>query len=209
MTGRAARAILRKSRRAARVPARLAIAAAPALWAIAPVSGLAQHSYMVGPPNPILEAQPMGPVRNDTDRDRFCIGGYNAEVPYARNTCFPPLSRQFTMTLTLDGTQPAAPAEIARPTDLPKALASCWAPQPPPDGQSWQTTLRIAFAADGRILATPRVTYISAPDKAARAYLRESLLALRSRCGKFRFTPPLGKAIAGRPFAIRFILKGK
>lgn len=151
----------------------------------------------------------MGPPRFDTDADRFCVGGYNAETPYALNTCFPPPSRQFTMTLTLGPERPLAPVEIARPFDVPLAFAACWAPPAPPSGLGWQATLRLAFAADGRVIRNPRIAFVSAPDAASRRHLRENLAEALSRCGKFRFTPSLGRAIAGRLFAIRFILRGR
>ena len=169
----------------------------------------AQHSYQVGPPNLILEASPTGPPRNDTDADRSCVGGFNAETPYATNTCLPPLSGQYTMTLTLPPDRPAAPDAIERPTDVPKAIAACWRPAAPSGRDVWQTTLRIAFAADGRIIGKPLIAYVFAPDAAAKSGLRSSLAEALSRCGKFRFTPSLGRSIAGRLFAIRFILKGR
>ncbi|MFO1134503.1 MAG: hypothetical protein U1E30_18095 [Rhodoblastus sp.] len=169
----------------------------------------AQHAYEVGPPNPYLEANPMGPPRNESDADRFCIGSFNVETPYAINTCYPPLSDQFTMTLALGPDRPAAANAIARPTDVPKAIAACWSPPSPPGGETWQATLRIVFAADGRVVGKPRIAYISAPDAATRSRLRASLAEALPRCGKFRFTVALGRAIAGRLFAIRFILRGR
>ena len=152
----------------------------------------------------------MGPPRFDSDADRSCIGGFNAEAPYATNTCFPPLSGQYTMTLALGPDRPAAPAALERPADVPKAIAACWNPPAPPrDAKDWQATLRIAFAADGRAIGKPRIAYVSAPDGETRSRLRSSLADALKRCGKFRFTPPLGRAIAGRLFAIRFILRGR
>ena len=55
----------------------------------------------------------------------------------------------------------------------------------------------------------PKITYVAAPDAKAKADLRASLLGALGRCGALRFTPSLGKAIAGRPFAIRFILPAR
>lgn len=151
----------------------------------------------------------MGPPRNDTDADRFCVGGYNAETPYATDTCFAPLSGQYTMTLALGAEAPAPLDKIERPTDVPKAIAACWRPPAPLSDETWQATLRIAFAADGRTIGKPRIAYVSAPDAASRARLRENLAEALKRCGKFRFTQGLGRAIAGRLFAIRFILRGR
>lgn len=187
----------------------LPLAAALACGAYLNGAAQAQHSYEVGPTNPYLEANPMGPPRSDTDADRFCIGGFNAETPYATNTCLPPLSGQYTMTLTLGAERTGAPAEIAQPSDVPKAVAACWRPPAPPARETWQTTLRIAFAADGRVIGKPRIAYVSAPGAAQKAQLRETLSEALQRCGKFRFTPRLGKVIAGRLFAIRFVLTGR
>lgn len=167
----------------------------------------AQHSYTVGPPNPYLEAHPMGPPRYDTDRDRSCVGGYNSETPYAADTCMPVGTRQFTMTFRVSRPAPARAAPIARAVDLPAAIADCWAPAPPPDGQRWRITTRLSFSAAGRAIGRPRVTWFAGGDRAARDRLTKSLLEALARCAPFRFTPALGRSIAGRPIAIRFILQ--
>ena len=54
-----------------------------------------------------------------------------------------------------------------------------------------------------------KITYVKAPDKAAGDALRASLLRALEGCAPLRFTPALGKSIAGRPFAIRFVLPAR
>lgn len=193
---------------------------APASWRAVPLAALAacalagparaQHSYTVGPPNALLEANPTGPPRYDTDRDRSCVGGYNSETPYATNTCIPAGGGQFTMTYRIAGAPLHAARRVGRLGEvaaLPAAIAACWSPPPPPDGRIWQISTRFALSAGGRLAGRPRVTYFAGADGDARRRLTESLLDALARCAPFRFTAGLGKAIAGRPIAIRFILQ--
>lgn len=185
-------------------PAALARAAGAILAAQGPA--FAQHPYEVGPPNEYLQRHHFGPVRTDTDADRACLGGFNSATPYARDTCMRYRTPGFTMTRTLDRPPPAPDGPIARAVDVPQAIAACWSP---PGGASAQITVRAAFARDGRVLGSPRITYVAAENADAKEALRRSLLEALARCAPLRFTPPLGKAIAGRPFAIRFILPGR
>ncbi len=169
-------------------------------------ASLAQHAYTVGPPNEILEQLRMGPVRRDTDADRSCLGGYNSETPYATNTCLPAVAgRSFVMTRTLRTGQAAPREALTRAVDVPDAIAACWTPPP---GPTREITLRVTFTSDAHPSGA-RVTYVAASDSRARADLRHSLLAALENCGALRFTPALGRSIAGRPFAIRFILPAR
>ena len=187
------------------VRACLAFTASAAFLACGSGVSVAQHAYTVGPPNEFYEHHHFGPVRHDTDADRGCLGGYNSNTPYATDTCLPAGVPNFTMTRTL-GEALAAPAgPIDRPVDVPDAIASCWRPAA---GASRQITLRVSFAADARPIGA-KVTYVAAPDARAKADLKASLLGALQGCAALRFTPSLGRAIAGRPFAIRFILPAR
>jgi hypothetical protein len=148
----------------------------------------------------------MGPVRRDTDADRSCLGGYNSETPYATHTCLPAVvGRGFVMTRALRSEHSAPAGPLTRAVDVPDAIAACWAP---PAGPAREITLRVTFTSDAHPVGA-RVTYVAAPDGHAKAELRRSLLHALESCAALRFTRAFGRSIAGRPFAIRFILPAR
>jgi hypothetical protein len=66
--------------------------------------------------------------------------------------------------------------------------------------------VRFAFKRNGKILAEPRVTYVSAgasPD--TRATYVNAIKASLSRCTPMSFGEGLAAVIVGHPFAIRFV----
>jgi hypothetical protein len=87
-------------------------------------------------------------------------------------------------------------------------LRSCWIPPSTEIGRAgMQITVRVSFRRDGLPIGPPRVTYINdhdAPAGVQDAY-RSAVDRMFVRCTPFNFTSGLGGAIAGRPFAIRFI----
>ena len=97
-------------------------------------------------------------------------------------------------------------APLDRLNEVPKRLAACWLP-PRFESENLEITVRLQFARDGNIIGRPRVTYVKAPDASTRDAMKVSLAAALARCTPLRFTPSLGGAIAGRPFAIRYILR--
>ena len=131
----------------------------------------------------------------------------NLRVPYPE--AFDPepvitLPEGFVMTAVWDADalrdRPAAPFDA--PGDIVRALTACW--HPVNTGHDRAISVRLSFARDGRVIGIPRVTHIDAlADEVAD--LRASLLSAISACAPLPFTPALGRAIAGRPFAIRFI----
>lgn len=185
--------------------ASLVLVAGAFAWAFACGASFAQHAYTVGPPTEFYLHRHFGPVRSDTDADRSCLGGYNSEVPYTTNTCMGFGSQGFVMTRTLSA-EPKAPSEpLNRPVEVADAIAACWSP---PAGPARQITVRVAFSNAAKPIG-PRITYVAAPDDRTKADLRTSLLDALKGCSALRFTPSLGRAIAGRPFAIRFILPAR
>ncbi len=63
------------------------------------------------------------------------------------------------------------------------------------------------FARDGSIIGKPFVTYVkTGPGTDARQAMVDSIQAALQQCTPLDFAPGLGAAIAGYPFAIRFIL---
>jgi hypothetical protein len=91
--------------------------------------------------------------------------------------------------------------------DVGDALQACW--QPPPIEEAhpgMEVTLVFSFNRDGAVMGEPRFTYSSrdASRRVKTAYQR-AVVATLDRCMPLRFTPELGNAIAGHPFAVRFI----
>ena len=98
----------------------------------------------------------------------------------------------------------AAPGALDKPREISDALLACWRPPAMPVQQ--EVTVRLSFNRDGRVIGEPRITYVGGAIGAAhRETLRKSMLSGISTCLPLRFTPGLASAIAGRPFAIRFI----
>ena len=87
-------------------------------------------------------------------------------------------------------------------------LRTCWIPPSTEAGKAgMQITVRVSFRRDGLPIGPPRVTYINDHDVSAdvqNAY-RSAVDQMFVRCTPLNFTSQLGGAIAGRPFAIRFI----
>lgn len=112
----------------------------------------------------------------------------------------------FTMSVPVQMEQATGQGEaINLPRDVPGELRKCWTP--PPAAKKREITIRIAFNRDGSVLGTPRVTYVSRElPEARKAELRRSLQEAVAACTPLRFTQGLASAIAGRPFAIRFIV---
>ncbi|HKA53556.1 MAG TPA: hypothetical protein VKJ47_07820 [Candidatus Binatia bacterium] len=89
------------------------------------------------------------------------------------------------------------------------ALRSCWVPPTKDDSRAGaQYSVRLSFKRNGEIFGKPRVTYVTPglPDHVRKAY-SEAVDAAIERCTPLAFSHGLGGALAGRPFAIRFIDK--
>jgi hypothetical protein len=115
-----------------------------------------------------------------------------------------PLPSGFTMTLTQGAEpDPDRDAAIGKPRDIARRLAACWSP-PDTEGAPAEITLRLQFSKAGRIIGTPRVSYVAAPTDQRAAVVKSMQTALKD-CTPLRFTARLGAGIAGYPFAIRFI----
>jgi hypothetical protein len=94
--------------------------------------------------------------------------------------------------------------------EVSPALAACWRV---PEGLSkierGEVTLRFSLRRDGTVQGTPRVTFANlSVDGAARQVLTDAALDAIRRCTPLNLDPGLGAAVAGRPFAIRFIYDG-
>ena len=84
------------------------------------------------------------------------------------------------------------------------ALAACF--RQPPNTVGMEVTLVFTFNRKGEIFGKPRISYSKLPGDAAaqRDFVAAALRAIAD-CTPLKFTDKLGGAVAGRPFAIRFI----
>jgi hypothetical protein len=116
-----------------------------------------------------------------------------------------PLPSGFVMTIRKPDGAPLADAELHRPREIAERIAECWSPAAETD----DVTIRAQFSRGGTVIGEPRVTHVGvAPDEAARRAMAEAIRAALARCAPLRFTASLGAAIAGYPFAIRFVAGG-
>jgi hypothetical protein len=121
--------------------------------------------------------------------------------------------RRFAALLLLPLT--AAPA-LAQPErldsirDVVARLHSCWKPPPASRANPIDITVVVSFNREGAILGRPRITHESAnaTDDERLAY-RIAVMETLQRCTPLPFTEALGRAVAGRPFAIPFRYRKK
>lgn len=127
-------------------------------------------------------------------------GGYPLSLPQTlRATIAVPVSRL--------ATRPADTLAALYP-----ALAACWQvpaglgrPSGGPD--EIQITTRFALRRDGSLIGPPRVTYAAGVAGDQRRILVRGTLDALARCTPAHLTVGLGRAIAGRPVALRFVYR--
>jgi hypothetical protein len=101
----------------------------------------------------------------------------------------------------------AAARDLRTLSEVFKALRGCWVP-PAEDRAKPGTELSVRFSFNraGEILGQPRITYITpGSSRELRQTYWESVVAALHRCTPLAFSQGLGGALAGRPFAIRFV----
>ncbi|MGA7018129.1 MAG: hypothetical protein WBZ25_14190 [Pseudolabrys sp.] len=156
--------------------------------------------------------------------------GHCPRIPYgtycsifSHSPCIPDIDYPIGQTLQLtivsrtEDDKPDAPAEKdpadRSPRDLNtirdvfSALRARWVPPEKDAARSdTQITLRLSFNSHGGIIAEPRTTYVTTdtPPDVREIYWNAATAALK-RCTPLQFTDGLGGALAGRPFAIRFV----
>lgn len=124
----------------------------------------------------------------------------------------PPSLRPFGQELrvTIGSRAPASTeraGELKTIGDVFAAIGRCWAP---PDrryaAHGTQISMRLSFKRNGEILGEPRITYISPgiPDQTKQLYAAAARETVR-RCSPLPLSAGLGGALAGRPFAVRFV----
>jgi hypothetical protein len=141
---------------------------------------------------------------------------------FRRRPCAPelqyPFSEQLQFTIeSRDGESDAAPGRDEADGEAAErlgtiravfaALRSCWVPPAKEDSRpGTQLSVRLSFKRNGELFGKPRVTYVTPglPDQMRQAYW-DAIEAAVERCTPLAFTNGLGGALAGRPFAIRFV----
>ena len=156
--------------------------------------------------------------------------GHRPCIPYgtycsvfSHHPCLPDIdypigeTLQLTIVSRADSDTPDAPAERNAASRLPRdlntirdvfsALRTCWVPPEKDVARSGtQITLRLSFNSHGGMISEPRTTYVTpdTPPDVRQVYWDAATTALK-RCTPLQFTDGLGGALAGRPFAIRFV----
>jgi hypothetical protein len=115
----------------------------------------------------------------------------------------------FAAALLLGLCASAARAEPGQVSTIKEAFAKfydCWKPPPASEANPMDITVIVSFNRAGDILGQPRITYESkeATDNDRLAY-RIAVMEALKRCSPMPFTEGMGSAIAGHPFAIRFL----
>lgn len=105
--------------------------------------------------------------------------------------------------------QAGAPArELNRINEIVPYLRRCWLVPRDIDGHKIDATVRLSLSREGRIIGTPRITYVNkqATPEQKDILIKSMAAAIRS-CEPFPLSAALGKAVAGRIFAIRFVVE--
>lgn len=157
-----------------------------------------------------------------TGTPQTCIYRSEYEVcsAFSDPSCLPdfidPFDEQLQLTIetrdrssdsTGESNQPRAPEQLENIRAVFAALLRCWAPPAKDDSRPGaQFSVRVSFKRSGEILGKPRVTYVSPglPENVRQAY-SQAADATIERCTPLPFSRELGGALAGRPFAIRFV----
>jgi hypothetical protein len=101
---------------------------------------------------------------------------------------------------------PIEPSQVSTLEDLFKRLHNCWRAPPPSKANPEDVTVLVTFERGGNIFGQPKITYES--DQATdndRLLYRIAVMETLQRCTPMPFTDSMGGAVAGRPFAIRFV----
>jgi hypothetical protein len=120
----------------------------------------------------------------------------------------------FAATLLLMASISKVQAQSGQVDNFKEAFArlrTCWRPPPPSRANpDVEITVIVSFKRDGNILGRPKITYESenATDNDRIEY-RIAVMETLQRCTPMPFTDAMGGAVAGRPFAIRFVPRRK
>ncbi len=135
-------------------------------------------------------------------------GHFYAGYAYAPGGGYPlslPQTLRATVAVPL-AAQPEGPADTL--AALYPALAACWnLPHLAGGirGGDVEITARLSLRRDGSLIGPPRITYAAGIAGGDRPTLVRATLASLDRCTPAHITTGLGRAIAGRPVALRFV----
>jgi hypothetical protein len=141
---------------------------------------------------------------------------------FRRYPCTPdvpsPFGQQLQLTIESDPAKPVGAADsdalsfgqtskLATIQVVFAMLRSCWVPPSENHAASGtQISIRLSFKRNGEIFGEPRVTYLSPGTSGdLRQVYWGTVMDAFKRCTPLPFTSSLGGALAGRPFAIRFV----
>ena len=135
-------------------------------------------------------------------------GLFRLDDPDERQEQFePPPSLPESLRGTIRPQADAAPlGRVDSIRDVFRTIQGCWRPPSGSGFSGQELTVRLSFKRSGDLLGKPRITYYRAGAQTERrepfaTSVREAL----ERCTPRPVTEGLGRAIAGRIFAIRFI----
>ncbi|MCJ2124663.1 hypothetical protein [Methylobacterium sp. J-077] len=127
-------------------------------------------------------------------------GGYPLSLPQTlRGTVAVPLAHR-----------PARAADTL--AELYPVLAACWQPpaglgHPASGSDDVEITARLSLRRDGSLIGPPRITYAAGFAGGQRGSLVRATLDALAGCTPAKITPGLGRAIAGRPVALRLVYR--
>jgi hypothetical protein len=141
----------------------------------------------------------------DVFDDRPCAPEF--EYPFSQQLQLTIESRDHPPDAARDRPEREAPEKLGTIRAVFAALRGCWVPPARQDSRpGTQLSVRLSFKRSGEIFGKPRVTYVTPgiPTRVRQAYW-DAVEAALERCTPLAFTDGLGGALAGRPFAIRFV----
>jgi hypothetical protein len=110
------------------------------------------------------------------------------------------------VALALPATAQTSDRELTRLGDIGGAIRKCWRSPGGPDGS--ELTIIFSFKRNGEVLGKPRISHSKlVGDEGDQKAFVASVLQAISKCTPLHLSDALGGAVAGRPFAMRFINK--
>lgn len=101
-----------------------------------------------------------------------------------------------------------APRELNRINEIVPYLRRCWVVPRDIEGRKIDATVRMSLSREGRVIGVPRITYVNRQaTQEQRDILLKSMAAAIKACEPFPLSASLGAAVAGRIFAIRFVVE--
>ena len=156
----------------------------------------------------VLGALALAPAAARAYDGGYAYGGYADEAGGGYRLSLPQTLRG---TVAVPLAQPPAGAADTL-AELYPVLAACWQPPaglagPVAGSDDVEITARLSLRRDGSLIGTPRITYAAGFARDQRRALVRATLEALAGCTPARITPGLGRAIAGRPVALRLIYR--